>query len=406
MGDFFQNGMINTLHRLGDLNLKQLERRLKKHSKKRPVALVLPALYSDLKSPAMAGILAILKEVNYIRQIVLALAKANEDEFEDACRTVSSLPQKVSVIYNDGERMQRLYKLLDEKGLSAGQDGKGRSAWLSYGYVLAKEECDVIALHDCDVVSYGREFLARLLFPVVHPNLNFEFCKGYYSRVTDRMHGRVTRLFVTPLIRSLERIFGHLPFLVYLDSFRYPLAGEFSMISDLARVNRIPGDWGLEVGVLAEVYRNCSVNRICQVDLCDSYEHKHQGLSPEDASTGLLKMSIDICKSLFRTLSSQGVYISQGHFRTLKTAYVREAEEFIAKYSNDAIINDLKFDRHEEATAVEAFAKGISVAAQAYLENPIGAPLIPNWNRVAAAIPGFLDLLAESVELDNEKDYS
>ncbi|MBU1600059.1 glycosyl transferase, partial [bacterium] len=77
MGDFFQNGMINTLHRLGDLNLKRLERRLEKHSKRRPVALVLPALYSDLKSPAMAGILAILKEVNYIRQLVLALAKAN-----------------------------------------------------------------------------------------------------------------------------------------------------------------------------------------------------------------------------------------------------------------------------------------------------------------------------------------
>ena len=403
MGDFFQNGMINTLHRLGDPNLKQLERRLKKHSKKRPVALVLPAIYSDLKSEAMAGILAILKEVNYIHQIVLALAKANEDEFEDACQMVSSLPQKVSVIYNDGERIQRLYKLLDEKGLSAGQDGKGRSAWLSYGYVLAKEECDVIALHDCDVVSYNREFLARLLFPVVHPNLNFEFCKGYYSRVTKKMYGRVTRLFVTPLIRSLKRIFGYLPFLVYLDSFRYPLAGEFSMTSDLARVNRIPGDWGLEVGVLAEVYRNCSVNRICQVDLCDSYDHKHQALSPEDASTGLLKMSIDICKSLFRTLSSQGTYLSQGHIRTLKTAYVREAEEFITKYSNDAIINDLRFDRHEEATAVEAFAKGITVAAGAYLENPIGAPLIPNWNRVATDIPGFLDLLVESIELDNER---
>lgn len=39
---------------------------------------------------------------------------------------------------------------------------------------------------------------------------------------------------------------------------------EFSMDVNLARVNRIPGDWGLEVGTLAEVYRNTSINRVCQ----------------------------------------------------------------------------------------------------------------------------------------------
>jgi glucosyl-3-phosphoglycerate synthase len=122
-------------------------------------------------------------------------------------------------------------------------------------------------------VNFERQLLARLCYPVAHPNLGFEFCKGYYARVTDRMHGRVTRLFMTPLIRALESMAPTAEFLKFLDSFRYPLSGEFAMDAKLARVNRIPGDWGLEVGVLAEVYRNCATSRVCQVDLL-SITHK------------------------------------------------------------------------------------------------------------------------------------
>ena len=82
-----------------------------------------------------------------------------------------------------------------------------------------------------------------------------------------RMHGRVVRLLVWPLLNSLIAVLGHDPFLVYLNSFRYPLAGEFAVTAMLARSNRIPSDWGLEVGTLAEVFRNTSLKRICQTDL-------------------------------------------------------------------------------------------------------------------------------------------
>ncbi len=123
---------------------------------------------------------------------------------------------------------------------------------------MAAARTDVIALHDCDIVSYSREMLARLCYPVVNPNIDVVVCKGFYSRVTDRMHGRVTRLLITPLIRALQKLVGGHDFLAFLDSFRYPLAGEFCMTTDLAWVNRIPWDWGLEVGVLSEVFRNYS----------------------------------------------------------------------------------------------------------------------------------------------------
>jgi glucosyl-3-phosphoglycerate synthase len=250
-------------------------------------------------------------------------------------------------------------------------------------------------------VTYSRELLARLVYPVANPNLGYEFCKGYYGRVTDRMHGRVTRLFVTPLIRSLERILGHIPYLVFMDSFRYPLAGEFSVIDHVAAVNRIPGDWGLEVGALSEIYRNCAIKRVCQVELCENYEHKHQPLSPEDPSKGLLKMCIDIGKSVFRNLATEGVVLSKGLFDALMVTYLRHAQDAMKKYGDDAAINLLKFDRHEEGLAIETFVKGLRIASEEYLKDPLGAPLIPNWLRVTSAIPSFFDQLKDAVKADN-----
>jgi glucosyl-3-phosphoglycerate synthase len=173
------------------------------------------------------------------------------------------------------------------------------------------------------------------------------------------------------------------------------------MITDVARVNRIPWDWGLEVGSLAEVYRNYSPRRVCQVDIAENYDHKHQILSENDPEKGLLKMTIDICKSIFRTLASEGSVFSEGFFKSLSVAYLRQAEDTILRYEADAAINGLEFDRHEEAKAVEAFTRGIILAAQAFMENPMGTPLIPNWNRVISAIPGILDMLKKAVDEDN-----
>jgi glucosyl-3-phosphoglycerate synthase len=215
------------------------------------------------------------------------------------------------------------------------------------------------------------------------------------------MYGRVMRLFITPIIRALKKIVGYLPFLVYFDSFRYPLAGEFSMKADLARVNRIPSDWGLEVGVLAEVFRNVAPRRICQVDLCDNYEHKHQNLSADNPEGGLLKMCVDISKVLFRMLAAEGIVFSEGFFNTLIATYLRTAQDTIKVYNDDAAINSLFFDRHEESLAVETFVKGIRIASKSFLEDPLGAPLIPNWNRVTSAIPDFLDQLKQVVDEDN-----
>ncbi len=400
MADFYQTGVVTTLHRLRPDSVGRLEKDLEKYARRTPIGLVLPALASEFDSPAMRQIAAELRQVRYVQRIVVTLGRADREQFQRARSFFRDFYTPVTILWMDSERIQSLLKLLEERGLSAGPDGKGRSCWMAYGYLLAQGDCDVIALHDCDIINYDRQLLARLCYPVVHPHLGFEFCKGYYARTTDRMHGRVTRLFMTPIIRALESIVPGQPFLRFLDSFRYVLAGEFAMNANLARVNRIPADWGLEVGVLAEVFRNCAVARTCQVDLLDNYEHKHQDLSPDDPSKGLYRMACDIAKSLFRTLASEGLSFTTEQFRTLEVRYVRMAQDTIGRYYADALLNGLKFDRHAEEEAVAVFAKGLRRAATEFSEDPLGLPQIPNWNRVLAAIPEFFDLLVDAVDRD------
>lgn len=346
MSDFHQSGVITTLHRLGEYDLDAIEATLTEYTRNRSVALVLPCLYSELEGPALRNIVEQLKRVRYVRQVVVGLDHATSREFSRARKFFSVLPQDVQVMWRDGRRMQKLLSLLAENDVSLGGPGKGSNIWLSSGLVLADEKCKIVACHDCDIVSYDRELLARLVFPLASPNMDYEFCKGYYARVSGRLYGRVTRLLMTPLISALQKVLGRdVPLLTFLDSFRYPLAGEFSMLADLARVNRIPGDWGLEVGVLCEVFRNCTAKRICQVELCDTYEHKHQNLSAADATKGLAKMSTDIAKSIFRNLATEGVVLSDATFRTLSVRYLRAAQDAVKQYEDDAALNGLPFDR-------------------------------------------------------------
>jgi glucosyl-3-phosphoglycerate synthase len=369
----------------------------------RPIALVLPCLISELRGPALKGIVDALRGVRYLSEIVVSIsgtdARAEYDEMRalfDGLTVRGGEPPVL--LWNSGRRVQALLETLREEGLEPGGDGKGRSTWLACGYVLATNRSRVIAIHDCDIVDYRRELLARLCYPTVNPNLHYEFAKGYYGRVTDRLNGRVTRLFVGPLLRSLRAVIGTHPLLEYLDSFRFPLAGECSMTTELARINRVPSDWGLEVGMLTEVYRNCSLKRICQVEIVDNYDHKHRELSEGDANQGLHRMVCDIASSLIRNLASYGVEFDAGFLNTLTAAYTRTAQDAIASYSHDAALNGLIFDRHEEEVAVETFSRALMAAGLGFVRDPMGLPQIPNWSRVTSALPDFLDELREAVD--------
>ena len=407
MADFYQNGIVTTLHNLSRRPVEEIEEELRGFSKKRPMSLILPSLFSELEGDALPNIVNHLEGADYLSEIVIGLDRADEDQYRHALKFFGKLPQHHRVLWNEGPRLQALDAELQELNLAPKELGKGRNVWYCMGYTLASNRSESVALHDCDIVTYDRELLARLIYPVANPRFNYEFCKGFYARVADgKINGRVSRLLVTPLLRALKKMFGEMEYLQFMDSFRYPLAGEFSFRKDVLNDIRIPSDWGLEIGVLSEMHRNYANNRLCQVDIADVYDHKHQDLSIGDDQGGLSKMSIDISKALFRKLATHGKTFNTETFRSIKATYFRIALDFIETYHNDAVMNGLTLDIHAEEKAVELFAQNIMKAGEAFLDKPMETPFIPSWNRVISAKPDILERLYEAVEEDNKEFMS
>ncbi len=402
IADFFQNGEITTLHDLQSRSVESLEAELLQISKTSPMTLLLPCLFSELEGPALAKIVDELTQVKYLDQIIIGLDRASEEQFEYAKKYFARLPQKHKILWNDGYRLQAVHQLLKVEGLAPSERGKGYNVWYCMGYFLSCGTSQILALHDCDILTYQKGLLAKLLYPVANPLFEFKFCKGYYYRqANNRLNGRVMRLLVTPLVRSLKKIFKDNEFLDYIDSFRYPLSGEFSMLAEVVNTIRIPYDWGLEIGVLYDVYRNYNVNKICQADIANDYDHKHQDLSFGDRQQGLSKMSIDICKAIFRKMAASGQVFSQEIFRTIKASYYRTALDFVERYHSDAIMNGLTLDRHSEEKAIELFSQSIIHAGNAFLQNPQLTPVIPSWNRVMSADSNILQKIHDAVKADN-----
>ena len=404
MADFHQNGTLTTLHNLSRLSVEDLEKELVCFSSERPMGLILPSLFSELETEALPEIVEQLQHVPYLEEIVIGLDQADQSQYEYALNFFSGLKQNFRVMWHDGPALRAIDAELASKGLAPSQPGKGRNVWYCMGYLLATGKAEAVALHDCDIKTYKRDLLARLIYPVANPGFSYSFCKGYYARIADgKLNGRVSRLLVSPLLHALRIVLGDLDYLRYMESFRYPLAGEFSFRRDVLYDLRIPSDWGLEIGVLSEMYRNYSKNRLCQVDIADVYDHKHQELSAADSALGLSKMSIDITKAFIRKLATQGEIFDTEKFRTLKATYYRTALNYVEAYGNDARINQLNFDIHQEEQAVELFAENIMTAGNIFLERPMETPFIPSWNRVRSAVPDILERIAQAVEEDTLK---
>ena len=403
MSDFFQNGIVTTLHELGGRSTADLEHEVAALARSTPVSLVLPCLHSELAGPALGPLVRHLAAMPWLGEIVIGLDRADAAGYREALDLFSQLPQPHHVLWNDGPRIGALVAELGALGLAPQERGKGHNIWLGLGLVQAHGRAEVVALHDCDVVSFQPRMLARLVYPLLHPDSGTVFAKAFYPRISEGMvFGRVSRLFVTPLLRALRRCLPPSRYLEFLDSLRYPLAGECALRMAAARRLHLPCDWGMEIGVLTEVFRDHSTRQICQVDIADAYDHKHQrfDLSPSDGSGGLGRMSRDIATSLFRGLASQGQVLDLGLVRTLVTAYQRIVLDLMDSYADDAAINGLRLDRGEEARAVEFFAASLFEAGRSFVQEDQQRPLTPTWDEVGRRQPQALARLLAAVQAD------
>jgi glucosyl-3-phosphoglycerate synthase len=419
MADFHQEGTIATLHELhdvcgGDDYLQYIEKKLEAYARHVKITLLLPCLYTELKHPEVLGpILDEISHAKYLDSVVVAFGGTDEEplfrEAKDYFSRLETHRRDVKLVWVDGPGVQSIFKEMRSRSIATGERGKGQSVWISLGYLFARGMCDVIALHDCDIVTYSRVLPARLIEPVANPNNDFQFSKGYYPRISsvDRvLKGRVTRLFVTPFCDAMSRImrengYRNLEsFFRYHGAFKYPLAGEFCFTSRLARSIDFAYDWGLEVATLSEVYKRTNLRKISQVALARNYDHKHQNLSVEDAGKGLHKMVVDIAKFYFNYMRSHNFPLNDFFIDMISCTYYENAKRFIKIYSDDAEINALGYDRHEEELTVQYFRDFIDTAWNQCRESR-NVGMIPSWNRVLYGVPDLYERLLPAVEEDN-----
>ena len=394
VADFSQAGVVPTLHDLSHRSVGDLERELRAWASSRPVALVIPCLASEIGSEALNTIIAELASADWLARVVVGLDQADEADLVNARHLLASLPQRSDVVWNSGEAILRVEEHLRSRGLAPRSRGKGRNVWYCLGAVLAEGTEQVIAMHDADIAGYSRELAARLVYPVAHPGFGYCFAKGYYHRVTEgRFGGRVTRLLVAPLVRALRAEAGDHGYLRYLEAFRYPLAGETAMEWWVAAELRIPGHWGMDIGILSDVYAQCEPSAICQVSVADAYDHKHQDLSADDPTAGLRRMSVDVAATIIRRLGTESLDGASG----LCDAYLAAARDLIRHYDNDAEINGYVVDAAAEEATAEVFARSIADAVEACRTRPGEDVLNPSWTEVLGRAPEVAPMLLDAL---------
>jgi glucosyl-3-phosphoglycerate synthase len=402
VSDFHQFGPITAIPRLVSRDPEEMERRIEELAARFPVTLVIPMVPAEMNRPALKQILDELCKVRWVDTLLVSLNRATVEDYRRALEYFDRYPGRKIVLWSESPAVTAFVADMAAAGLYTGEPGKGRACWLAIGLILAEDRASYIAFQDADVINYTRWMLGRLVLPALEPTVDFDFVKAYYARVSDRLHGRVTRLLLTPLLGAFTRLIGQDPYIGYLASFRYALSGEFTIKRDLAEKMRLPCDWGLEIVTLFEALRHRAPGRLCQVEIAERYDHKHQDLSGQDPTQGLNRMARDVIKHLLRTLAAAGVNLSPGLLMSLLAAYQRHAEDGVSDSYAVSVVNHLNYDRHSEEQSVHVFTEALRASIDEFLTDPLGPPLVPNWTRVWAGVPDASARLLAAVNRGEE----
>jgi glucosyl-3-phosphoglycerate synthase len=138
--------------------------------------------------------------------------------------------------------------------------GKGEVLWRS----LAATTGDVVAFVDSDLRDFTSVFVLGLLGPLL-TDPSVQFVKATYDRplqagekVVATGGGRVTELLARPLLAL------HWP---ELTGFVQPLGGEYAARRSLLEQLPFASGYGVEFGLLVDVYERAGLDAMAQVDL-------------------------------------------------------------------------------------------------------------------------------------------
>jgi glycosyltransferase involved in cell wall biosynthesis len=214
---------------------------------------------------------ALIDEVPLLDEIMLI-----DSESSDATRQIA---ERLGIPVHIHQR------LLPELGVRA---GKGEALWKS----LLVTSGDIVLWVDTDIVNIHPRFVYGILGPLL-TDPRVQFVKGFYRRplrVGDRMQagggGRVTELTARPLLNL---------FYPELSGIVQPLSGEYG--GRRTALEQLPffSGYGVEAGLLIDVFERFGLAAIAQVDLLERIHHNQ----PLEA---LSKMSFAIIQAVVRKL--------------------------------------------------------------------------------------------------------
>lgn len=300
-------------------------------------AVVVPIMGDDLNRPGLRSVLSTLETVNPGR-IILSV-RGNPSAIEALMETLAKSQSHAEVLWCNAPNMEAT---LANAGVTA-PAGKGRDVWL--GMVVAAGTHEYIVVHDADSLTYTRHDVPRLTWPLTQ---GYGFVKGYYARIErEQFFGRLVRLVWFPLLSVLSEESQH-PLLTYLSSFRYPLAGEFAIRAEFVPQLQVYPRWGLETGMLGEMFDRVGVSGTAQVDL-GIHQHDHR---PVNGTEGLVEMTRSVIGVLFDVIDRHDIDIN---FDAIGPQYERCASKFITRYELDASFNNLHYDVNDERSQVASY---------------------------------------------------
>jgi glycosyltransferase involved in cell wall biosynthesis/nucleotide-binding universal stress UspA family protein len=183
--------------------------------------------------------------------------------------------------------------------------GKGEALWKS----LYLTRGDIVIWIDTDIVNIHPRFVYGLLGPLImHPEI--QFVKGFYRRplrVGNQQQagggGRVTELTARPLLNL---------FFPELSGIIQPLSGEYG--GRRAALEQMPfsSGYGVEMGLLIDVFKRFGLGAIAQVDLQERIHHNQ-------ALESLSKMSFAIIQTVMRRIERRyGIQLLEDVNKTMK----------------------------------------------------------------------------------------
>jgi glucosyl-3-phosphoglycerate synthase len=369
MSDFFQHGLISTLHRLNETSLIPDE-----GLSGAKLGLLLPCHFREIGTQALVNIIETLNCLSLFDHVIVSV---NGTETPDkVVQFWSSLHQSHTIVWNDSPEFGAW---LQQHNLIA-IPGKGLNLWSGFGFALTQTDLKTLVIHDCDILNYKAQLPFSLAIPAAR--LGYQFCKGFYSRVRQQLYGRATRLFMIPLVRALTRTLGHMPLLDFIDSFRYPLSGERALSTALAGDLPVESRWAVEIGWLCEIHRLRDPQQICQVDLAMRYDHQHQTVDPEHPDEGLLGMVTDLALSILTQIEQECAKLEPLALESVMTGYRQLASDVIRRYRDVALFNALPFDEEQEQRTASLFGKRLEDAVRRFSAG-VRTPKLPPWNEVS-----------------------